>query len=113
MNKSVFVSLVAVLHTGCAAKPELIAAIPVSSARYSDMTCAELVTEMEIVANRLAVLSERQRAARTRDGWLNVLVLPGLGAATPNQEGAIGQTKGEQDAIQREHASRCSGNENS
>ena len=38
---------------------------------------------------------------------LNALVLPGIGAATPNQESAIGQTKGEIEAIQRAHL-RCS-----
>ncbi len=94
------------LSAGCATKPELIPAIPVSQARYSDMSCEQLRLELDLVTQRLNILSERQRANRTRDGWLNVLVLPGLGAATPNQEGTIAQAKGEMEAIQREHV-RC------
>ena len=107
MRPMTYCILAATLHlAGCATKPELITAIPVSQARYSDMSCAELRLELDLVTQRLNMLSERQRANRTRDGWLNVLVLPGLGAATSNQEGAIAQAKGEMEAIQREHL-RC------
>ena len=75
------------------------------------MSCEALTLELELATQRLNILSKKQRSNRNRDGWLNALVLPGIGAATPNQESAIGQTKGEIEAIQREHL-RCS-NQNS
>ena len=71
-----------------------------------NMTCEQLSTELEVVSERLEVLSDRQRANRERDIILNALVIPGLGAAAPNQEAAIAQTKGEIEAIQRE-SQRC------
>lgn len=100
------VAAAATITLGCAAKPENIQPALVSQARYSDMSCEQLRVEMEIVDQRLVQLSERQRANRTRDGLLNALVIPGLGAATPDQEDAIAQAKGEQVALQRESV-RC------
>ena len=95
----------ALLTVGCAVRPELIPAQPVSQARFAGMTCAELRLEADLVTQRINTLSARQRANRTRDGWLNV-GLPGLGAATPDQENLIAQAKGEMEAIQRAHV-RC------
>ncbi len=92
--------------TGCAAKPENIAALPVSQVRYAKLSCPELRIEREVVEQRLAALSNRQRSNRTRDGLLNFL-LPGLGAATPDQEGLIAQAKGEINTIERESVLRC------
>ncbi len=92
--------------TGCAAKPENIAALPVSQVRYAKLSCPELRIEREVVEQRLAALSNRQRSNRTRDGLLNFL-LPGLGAATPDQEGLIAQAKGEINTIERESILRC------
>ena len=89
-----------VLVSGCAARPEDILAMPVSDVRYANMSCEQLRVEQNTVERRLEALSERQLRDRRRDGWLNALVIPGIGAATPDQEDAIAETKGEQEAIQ-------------
>ena len=93
------------LSAGCAVRPELIASAPVTQARFAGMSCEDLRLELELVTQRINTLSDRQRANRARDGWLNA-VLPGLGAATPDQENAIAVSKGELEAIQRAHV-RC------
>ena len=96
---------VGIVLTGCAVQPELIAPSRAVQDRYFGLTCEELRLELELVTARLDIQSNRQRANRTRDGWLNVVV-PGIGAVTRDQEKAIAATKGELEAIQREHV-RC------
>ena len=93
--------LLAVFVYGCAAKPESIAATDVSPLLYKDLACEDVDTELRFAEQRREALYQRQRSNRTRDGLLNVLVLPGLGAATGDQEGQIAEIKGKIESLER------------
>ena len=98
--------LLIAMGAGCALKPEFIQATPVPQVYFKDLSCEALKLELELATNRLNTLSKRQFSNRNRDSWLNLLI-PGIGAAIPNQEIAIGQAKGSIEAIQRQYL-RCS-----
>ena len=98
--------LIAVLGAGCAATPESIPSGPVSPLLYENLSCEEIDLEMRFVLEKRDALYKRQRGNRTRDTWLNILVLPGVGAATSNQEGEIAEVKGKLEQLEREKA-RC------
>lgn len=50
----------------------------------------------------------KQKGNRTRDGLLNALVIPGIGAATPDHEAELSEAKGMLLLLEREVAERCS-----
>ncbi len=68
---------------------------------YKDLACEDVDTELRFAEQRREALYQRQRSNRTRDGLLNVLVLPGLGAATGDQEGQIAEIKGKIESLER------------
>ena len=94
------------LVCGCAATPESIPSVPVSPLLYDNLTCEEIDIEVRFVLEKRDQLYQKQRNNRNRDTWLNVLLIPGAGAMTQNQEGAIAEIKGKLEQLEREKA-RC------
>ena len=101
------IATIAVVGFGCATHPRNIASAEVSALPYKKFTCDELREELRIAVARRTALTNRQKSNRTRDGLLNVLVLPGLGDATSDHEDELAQAKGVVDALVREIALRC------
>ena len=95
------------LLIGCATPPQMIPPANVSSIPYKDLSCQELIAEQRIEQEKVEALTKRRRGARRRDIALNVLVLPGLGAATGNSEDELARAKGRIDAIDKLIATKC------
>ena len=55
----------------------------------------------------LAIVSGEQQQARNMDMALSILIIPGIGALTPDKELEVAQAKGRVLAIQNEYAERC------
>lgn len=101
--------LLAVL-TGCAASPSSIQPAAVSRVPYTTMTCSNLEMSITQEISSLETLSGEQIASRNWDIALNLLIIPGVGALTGDQEEAIAQSKGKIIVMQDEYAARCSDN---
>lgn len=100
-----------VASVGCATRPAEIPAAVVPKSQFANMDCAVLRTEMRVEQERLLALSSKQKGARTRDIWVNILTIPGVGAALPNHEDDIAQSKGKINAMDAELSRRCSTDE--
>ena len=59
-------------------------------------------------ADALEVMTGDQISQRNWDIALNILILPGVGAATGDSEDAIAQSKGRLVVMQDEYVLRCS-----
>ena len=105
--KSVILVIALGLLAGCASTPSSIQATAVSRAPYVNMPCSSLKLQMEAEVETLKSLSSEQTSARNWDIALNILLLPGVGAATGDSETEIGQSKGRMVVMQDEYASRC------
>lgn len=97
----------AILLAGCATKPQNIPPASVSPIAFKDLTCAELKLELRLATERRDAYINRQKSNRTRDTVLNILVLPGLGAATSDHEDEVAQSKGTVITLEGEMAKRC------
>ena len=97
----------AVLVVGCATHPRNIPPENVSVTPYRDLSCPELRTELRLATAQRDVYINRQKGNRTRDGLLNALVIPGLGAATGDHEDEVAKSKGLVIALEGEIAKRC------
>lgn len=100
-------TVAALIVAGCATKPQHIPSANVSPVQLKDFPCNELRFELGIAQEQRDAYVKRQSGNRTRDTLLNVLVLPGLGAATGDHETEVAQSKGRVVAIEREIATRC------
>ena len=100
-------ALLAVLVAGCAAKPATIPPSMVSSAVYAEMSCKNLELELQSRYSELETLSKQQIDDRSWDIALNILLLPGFGAITGDQEDDIAACKGHIIAIRDQIAARC------
>lgn len=98
---------VAALCAGCAASPSAIQPAMVSTAKYADASCDMLTRELSAEEEALAAASRDQRNARGWDIALNLLLIPGLGAVTPDNEAAVAEAKGRIVAIRDEMLRRC------
>ena len=58
--------------------------------------------------SKLESLTGEQLSARAWDIALNILILPGLGAATGDSEDKIAQSKGRMIVLQDAYSTRCS-----
>jgi len=101
-------SLLAIV-TGCASAPADIAPAMVDTTAYKNMTCEGLLLAAKNEGVNLESVSKDQRAARNWDIALNILIIPGLGAATGDSEVQVAEAKGRVLAIQNEYGSRCEG----
>ncbi|MDE0421040.1 MAG: hypothetical protein OXK76_09190 [Gammaproteobacteria bacterium] len=71
------------------------------------MDCDELHLELERTRQEHDAFWNKQKGNRTRDGWLNALVIPGIGAATPDHEAELSKAKGMVLLLEQEVAKRC------
>ena len=98
---------------GCASNPSDIPPAMVDTTPYKSMTCGGLLLAAQNEGVNLESVSKDQRSARNWDIALNLLIIPGLGAATGDSEKEVAEAKGRVLAIQNEYGSRCEGNEGS
>jgi|TARA_X000000950_G_C13616650_1_gene537611 hypothetical protein len=105
--KIIVLSLLVILIAGCAAKPSAIQPAMVSTAEYVNMSCQNLDTRITSEISNLETLTGEQIAQRNWDIALNIILLPGLGAATGDSEVQIAQAKGRLIAMQDEYGQRC------
>lgn len=104
--------LAALALTGCATHPRDVepARIPISTAKMlEELDCDDLRLELDRTRMERDAFWNKQKGNRTRDGLLNALVIPGLGAATPDHEAELSQAKGMVLLLETEVAKRCTG----
>ena len=106
--KSIILALVLVSLVSCAARPSSIQPAAVSKIPYVNMSCSNLVMQMTQEFSKLESLTGEQLSARAWDIALNILILPGLGAATGDSEDEIAQSKGRMIVLQDAYSTRCS-----
>ena len=92
----------------CAASPSSIQPAAVSRIPYTTMPCENLRMQIDQEISNLETLSGEQIASRNWDIALNLILIPGVGALTGDQEDAIAQSKGKMVVMQDEYANRCS-----
>lgn len=92
----------------CAASPSSIQPAAVSRIPYTTMPCENLRMQIDQEISNLETLSGEQIASRNWDIALNLILIPGVGALTGDQEDAIAQSKGKMVVMQDEFANRCS-----
>ena len=106
--KSIILALVLVSLASCAARPSSIQPAAVSKIPYVNMTCSNLEMQMKHELSNLETLTGEQLSARNWDIARNLLIIPGLGAATGDSEDEIAQSKGRMIVMQDEYSTRCS-----
>ena len=106
--KPIILALVLVSLVSCAARPSSIQPAAVSKIPYVNMTCSNLEMQMTQELSKLESLTGEQLSARNWDIALNILILPGLGAATGDSEDEIAQSKGRMIVLQDAYSTRCS-----
>ena len=89
------------LLAGCATKPENIDPATTMTYKFAGLSCDELLENVQLAEAQREKLYKRQKGARTRDGWLNVLII-GAGAITQDYDIEIAQVKGDIIALQDE-----------
>jgi len=92
---------------GCAASPSSIQPAAVSRVGYINMSCENLSLQMAQEISNLENLTGEQLSSRNWDIALNILLIPGIGALTGDQEEAIAQSKGRMVVMQDEYATKC------
>ena len=106
MGKALTIIMLATL-IGCAATPSSIQPAAVSRVPYATMSCKGLELELTREISNLEGLSGEQQSSRNWDIALNVLLIPGFGALTEDQEDEIAQSKGKIIVMQDEYTMRC------
>lgn len=96
-----------IILASCAASPSSIQPAAVSRAPYVEMSCGNLEMRMDQEVSNLENLTGEQISSRNWDIALNLLIIPGLGALTGDQEEAIAQSKGRMVVMQDEYSLRC------
>ena len=108
MRASTYAALLAAcLIAGCAAHPRTIAPTIMSAEPYRALSCGQLRAKLAEAEVDQAQWEQNQKNDRVWDGVLNVLVIPGLGAVTPDNSKQVADAKGVVVALQREIERRC------
>lgn len=89
-----------VIMTGCANRPESIAASYVSHERYSESNCDQLLTTMSNARAELAIYSSKQDTAANIDAGSVFLVLIPVSALAGDSEADVAKWKGRVEAIE-------------
>jgi outer membrane murein-binding lipoprotein Lpp len=102
LNKITLLAIVAssVITTGCANRPESIAASYVSHERYMESSCAQLATTMSNARAELATYSDKQDTAANIDAGSVFLVLIPISALQGDSEADVARWKGRVEAIE-------------
>ena len=106
MNRLVSVTVATLLLCGCAATPSTIQPARVPSSPYQDTPCRSLEKLLEIETSSLQTLYGLQAEDMVFDAFLNLLI-PGLGALTPDEGTNIANSKGRILVIREEYSKRC------
>ena len=106
--KLIILALVLVSLVSCATRPSSIQPAAVSKIPYVNMSCSNLEMQLTQELSKLESLTGEQLSARNWDIALNILILPGLGAATGDSEDEIAQSKGRMIVLQDAYSTRCS-----
>ena len=86
--------------SGCANRPESIAASYVSHERYSDLTCEQLSSTMANARDELRVVSDKQDTAANTDAAGVFLILIPPSAFGGDSEADVAKWKGTVEAIE-------------
>lgn len=105
--KTAILSVLVISLFSCAASPSSIQPAAVSRAPYVNMSCSSLEMQMDQEISNLENLTGEQIASRNWDIALNLLIIPGFGALTSDQEDEIAQSKGRMVVMQDEYSIRC------
>jgi len=105
--KTVILTILVVTLASCAATPSSIQPAAVSRIPYTTIPCSNLRLELDREISNLETLSGEQLSSRNWDIALNLLIIPGIGALTGDQEEAIAQSKGRIVVMQDEYGTRC------
>ena len=108
--KPLILALIFISLASCAATPSSIQPAAVSRVPYATMTCSNLELQMNQEISKLENLTGEQLSARNWDIALNILLIPGFGALTGDQENEIAQSKGRMVVMQDEYSTRCGQN---
>jgi hypothetical protein len=105
--KSAIFTILFVTLASCAASPSSIQPAAVSRIPDVTMPCSNLKLELDREISSLDTLSGEQLSSRNWDIALNLLIIPGIGALTGDQEDEIAQSKGRLVVMQDEYGTRC------
>ena len=105
--KFIFSTILASMRFSCAASPSSIQPAAVSRIPYTTMPCSNLRLELDREISNLDTLSGEQLSSRNWDIALNLIIIPGIGALTGDQEEEIAQSKGRIVVMQDEYGTRC------
>ena len=102
LNKkfSLMILTATILTTGCANRPESIAASYMSHERYIDGSCAVLTTQMADARASLAKFSEMQNSKATGDAWGVFLFAVPFSKLLGDSEADVAKYKGMIEAIE-------------
>lgn len=101
MQKYLFlISLLILVISGCASRPESIRATHISYERYIDNNCTQLATKMSDARAELAKFSEMQNSKATGDAWGVFLILVPVSQLTGDHEADVAKSKGIVEAIE-------------
>lgn len=102
MNKMIFAlgTLLLLLSTGCASRPESIRASFVSHEKYTHLDCMQLATRMGDTRAELDKYSKLQDSKANADAVGVFLVLIPVSKLSGDHEGDVARLKGEVEAIE-------------
>ncbi len=96
----ILTSLLFLLISGCASRPENIKASYISHERYIDNDCSQLAIQMSDARAELAKYSEMQNSKATGDAWGVFLILVPVSQLTGDYEADVAKWKGVVEAIE-------------
>ena len=100
ISGSVMAAMLIATVSGCAKRPEEIAAIQMDTSSYSNLSCRQLAQEETKIRNDLDALSAQQNSAATSDAWgVFLLGVPWSSMSGNDKEALIAVAKGRLDAI--------------
>lgn len=111
MKKVLVIAALAAALSGCAKKPEEIAAANIGDSAYRGQSCQQLAQAKTKITHDLDNLSAAQKSAATGDAWgVFLLGLPLSSMSGNDKETAISVAKGHVQAIETEQQSKgCKG----
>ena len=96
----ILTSLLFLIISGCASRPENIKASYISHERYIDKDCSQLAIQMSDARAELAKYSEMQNSKATGDAWGVFLILVPVSQLTGDYEADVAKWKGVVEAIE-------------
>ena len=96
----ILTSLLFLIISGCASRPENIKASYISHERYIDNDCSQLAIQMSDARAELAKYSEMQNSKATSDAWGVFIILIPVIQLTGDYEADVAKWKGVVEAIE-------------